>query len=216
MTNLSLNREPVLRIGALAERTGMTVEALRYYERRGLLAPAGRRESGYREFRPDAVGLVHFIKRAQSLGFSLAEVEELVRLRERAWIGDAPRQLREAALAKLQDIDHRVRELGVLRDELASLIAACDEACRDGDESTGPFGGARADTGSIGESACPLVEAFDVSDPAGQDARAAAGDTRNVTEKIRTRTSSPAPGRRAGRRKTAPVNDPDSSSRRTP
>jgi DNA-binding transcriptional MerR regulator len=118
-----------MRIGELAARTDVTVETLRYYEQRRLLKPSRRRSSGYREYSPDAVALVRFIKRAQSHGFTLTEVQELVRLRERAWSGDATLRLREAVLAKVRDIDRRMRELRALGDELGEMIRACDAAC---------------------------------------------------------------------------------------
>src|SRR5262249_493433 len=73
--------EPAMRIGTAAEQAGVNVQTLRYYERRGLLPRPPRRESGYREFPDEAVGVVRFIKRAQDLGFSLEEVEELLKLR---------------------------------------------------------------------------------------------------------------------------------------
>ena len=68
-------------IGEAAEQAGVNVQTLRYYERRGLLPKPPRRTSGYREFPDDAVRIVRFIRRAQDLGFSLDEVEELLRLR---------------------------------------------------------------------------------------------------------------------------------------
>jgi DNA-binding transcriptional MerR regulator len=98
------------------------------------------------------VRLVRFIKRAQRLGFSLAEVEELVRLRQGAWSGDAPWQLREAAIAKVQDIDRRMAELGALKGALSSLIEACDDAC--------PVESMKAGD----PLPCPLIEAFDTPD----------------------------------------------------
>jgi DNA-binding transcriptional MerR regulator len=147
-----LAREETIRIGDLAAKTGISVEALRYYEQRGLVTPSGRRASGYREYPADAVRLVRFIKRAQGLGFSLAEVEELVRLRQGAWSGDAPWQLREAAIAKVQDIDRRMAELGALKGALSSLIEACDDAC--------PVESMKAGD----PLPCPLIEAFDTPD----------------------------------------------------
>lgn len=144
--------EETIRIGDLASQTGVSVEALRYYEQRGLVAPSGRRASGYREYPADTVRLVRFIKRAQGLGFSLAEVEELVRLRQRAWSGDAPWQLREVTVAKVQDIDRRMSELAALKGALTSLIDACDQACP-------------VDTKQAGDPLpCPLIEAFDTTD----------------------------------------------------
>src|SRR5439155_14391568 len=100
-------------------RSGVSVDALRFYERRGLLHPIGRRPSGYREYGPEAVRVVGFIRRAQGLGFTLTEVEELVRLREGAWAGNAPQQLREAALTKVRDVERRIRQLRGLHGALA-------------------------------------------------------------------------------------------------
>jgi len=74
--------EKALRIGEVAGRAGVNVQTLRFYERRGLLPEPPRRASGYREYAPESVRRVRFIKRAQELGFTLAEVEELLRLRE--------------------------------------------------------------------------------------------------------------------------------------
>ena len=149
-----------LRIGALASRTGVSVEALRYYEKRGLVRPIARRNSGYREYGVDSVRVVLFIKRAQALGFSLAEVEELVRLRERAWTGDAPRLLRDAAVSKIEDIDRRIRQLGALRDALAELVSACDVACSV-DEPCLPGECEEPARRTATALPCPLVEALD-------------------------------------------------------
>jgi DNA-binding transcriptional MerR regulator len=152
-----------LRIGDVASSTGVTVESLRYYEQRGLLKPAGRKPSGYRTYPKSAIPLVRFIKRAQALGFTLAEVEELVHLRERAWAGDAPLVLRVVAEQKLRDIDRRVRELETLRGALATLIDACDEACMPGPRpaKANLERGTSASRAAVVPLACPLIEAFD-------------------------------------------------------
>lgn len=152
-----------LRIGDLAARTGVSVDALRYYERRGLLRPTGRRASGYREYPPEAAALVRFIKRAQALGFTLAEVEELVRLRT-AVLADTRRPAaalaaRDVAAAKVRDIDERVRQLLALRAALAGLVEACEATC-------GPDG--PADDGG-----CPIIGALD--DEAFDDERTTPG-----------------------------------------
>lgn len=181
-----------LRIGDVAAASGVSVDALRFYERRGLLRPAGRRASGYREYTADTIALVRFIRRAQSLGFSLAEVEELVRLRERAWVGRAPERLRDAAVEKMHDIDRRLRELGQLRAALGSLVAACDQACE---------GSAARGSMSLH---CPLVEAFE-DDPA-------SGIADNTTPAT---IAPPAPGRAARKSKRIPANSPRSR-RNTP
>jgi len=73
-----------LKIGEVAQRGGVSLQAIRYYEREGLLPEPPRLASGYRLFPDTAVRRVHFIKRAQELGFSLAEIRELLSLRENA------------------------------------------------------------------------------------------------------------------------------------
>ncbi|HUF69889.1 MAG TPA: MerR family transcriptional regulator [Longimicrobiales bacterium] len=162
-----------LRIGDVAARAAVTVETLRYYERRGLVRPARRLRSGYREYTADAVGVVRFIKRAQSLGFTLAEVEELVRLRERAWSGDATHLLRDAVVAKTEDIERRMRELRALADELGDMVAACDAACPEepADAECDTLAAARnrvpASTRLANALDCPLVEALDPKSLAG-------------------------------------------------
>lgn len=198
-----------LRIGDLARSVGVTVEALRYYERLGLLWPSGRRESGYREYSPDAVRLVRFIKRAQALGFTLAEVEELVRLRAREWEGDATTLLREATVAKLRDIDRRMAELGALREELSALIAMCDAACpvpvgtaADLGDTEPCAGGAECTPVTAPD--CPLVEALDAADGS-MNGVSLPGSGRSIKRPV----NPPTPGRREkgtgnSRRKTHP------------
>ena len=70
-----------LTIGQLAERGGVNLETVRYYEREGLMLPPPRKSSGHRAYSPNAVRRLRFIKRAQELGFSLSEVKELLALR---------------------------------------------------------------------------------------------------------------------------------------
>lgn len=211
MTNLP-TAESTLRIGALASRTGVSVEALRYYETRGLLRPATRRSTGYREYAAESVRLVRFIKRVQALGFSLAEVEELVRLRERAWSGDAPRQLRVAAVAKVEDIDRRIRQLGAMRGALAELVDACDTACLEGCEPAGECESPRLRTALP----CPLIEALDPDDGVG-DSQAEQPDPIRHTAPTAVGTNSPAASsRRPSVRGRLPARKPQHNQRRNP
>src|SRR6266704_411155 len=69
-----------VRTGQVARQSGVNIQTLRYYERRGLLQPPARRPSGYREYTSHAVEIVRFVKRAQELGFNLDEVESLLDL----------------------------------------------------------------------------------------------------------------------------------------
>lgn len=117
-----MDRE-TLRTGEVAARAGVNVQTLRYYERRGLLEEPERRASGYREYSPDAVQLIRFIKRAQELGFTLAEVEALLRLRSDQ--ETACSEVRTAAEAKIEDIEQKIRDLRAMKRALGTLVASC-------------------------------------------------------------------------------------------
>ena len=112
-------------ISEAAEQAGVNVQTVRYYERRGLLPKAPRRASGYREFPAEAVRTVRFIKRAQELGFSLDEVEELLRL-QRSSSRDRPR-IRKIAERRIAQIDQKIAELDRMRTALRGLVHACHE-----------------------------------------------------------------------------------------
>jgi len=112
-----------LRIGEVAGQAGVNVQTLRFYERRGLLPEPPRRASGYREYAPESVRRVRFIKRAQELGFTLAELEDLLRLREDP---DIPcRQVRATAESKIAHIEEKMRRLRAMRAALAALVKSC-------------------------------------------------------------------------------------------
>jgi Hg(II)-responsive transcriptional regulator len=113
-----------MRTSELAGRAGVNSETLRYYERRGLLDEPPRTVGGYRDYPDAAVELLRFIKRAQELGFSLDEVEELLHLDSGGPEGcDAARALAEARQA---DLEARIADLQRMRDSLAELVATCD------------------------------------------------------------------------------------------
>lgn len=112
-----------LKIGELARAADVGVETIRYYERRGLLARPPRRASGYRQYPPQAVHRVRFIRRAQALGFTLREIEELLALRvddERSCA-----DVRALARAKLEDIERRVAELQQMGRALERVARRC-------------------------------------------------------------------------------------------
>ena len=113
-----------LRTGELADRAGVNVQTLRYYERRGLLAAPARRPSGQREYPEDTVRLLRTIKAVQRLGFTLAEIEELLTLSEhRRGTGELHRR----AQAKVAEIDARIDHLTQVRQTLMAVVAAdCD------------------------------------------------------------------------------------------
>lgn len=128
-----------LRTGELAAQAGVNVQTLRYYERRGLLKEPKRRSSGYRDYPADAVQLIRFIKRAQELGFTLTEIEDLLRLRNDQ--ETACSEVRIAAEAKIEDMEQKIRHLRAMKRALGVLAASC------------------ATEGSIRH--CPILEALD-------------------------------------------------------
>lgn len=109
-------------IGSLARAAGVGIDTVRYYERRSLLTPAARRASGYRVFGAAELQRLHFIRRAQQLGFSLDEVGELLRLVDNN--GDRT-DVRALATSRLADIEARLQDMQRLRDQLAGLVDAC-------------------------------------------------------------------------------------------
>jgi len=110
-------------IGELAERSGVHVQTVRYYERRGLLPNPGRTPAGYRQYTDDALDRMRFIRRAQDLGFTLSEIADLLSLRlDRRTQADT---VRRRAHAKIADIDKRVRRLARMRHALIGLAGRC-------------------------------------------------------------------------------------------
>lgn len=106
-----------------AKQAGVNVQTLRYYERRGLLPRPARRGSGYRDYAPDAIDIVRFIKRAQDLGFSLDEIKQLVRLRG---VKRADRdRVRAIAERRIADIDQKIAHLQSMRAALDTLVGSC-------------------------------------------------------------------------------------------
>lgn len=118
-----MNDEPQLAIGLLAKATGINVQTARYYERRRILTPARRTGSGYRLYDSGAVKLIHFIRRAQRLGFSLDEIALLLRLRVRN-AGQCAGVRRQAEL-RLRLIQERMSGLRAMANSLKRLIGAC-------------------------------------------------------------------------------------------
>jgi DNA-binding transcriptional MerR regulator len=115
-----------MRVGEVAERAGVNVETLRYYERRGLLPEPARTPNGHRRYDEETVRFVRAIKEAQGLGFTLAEIEEYLRIVGRAR-GAASEALRVRLAAKIDEIDARLAALHRVRDQLARVVGcACD------------------------------------------------------------------------------------------
>ena len=102
----SLWAMPTLRIGALAKQAGVSPDTLRYYERLGILAKPSRASNGYREYDTGALSRVLLVQRALTLGFTLAELSQVLRRRDQ---GETPcRRVRDLAAAKLSRMESEV------------------------------------------------------------------------------------------------------------
>jgi MerR family mercuric resistance operon transcriptional regulator len=131
-----------LTIGQLARTARVNVETIRYYERRGLIPEAPRRESGYRQYSEDGVSRIQFIKRAKELGFSLKEISELLSLQvdPDTTCGD----VKSRAEAKIAEVEGKMRALQRIKKGLTKLVALC--------------------RGSGPTSKCPIMEALNSED----------------------------------------------------
>lgn len=118
-----MNTTSSLSIGQLAQRADVPIDTIRYYEKAGLLREPARRESGYRQYGVETVKRLRFIRRAKELGFTLAEIAELLYLSEQ---GQRDMQgMKAAAQAKLGVVEAKLRELHRMRRGLRQLVEAC-------------------------------------------------------------------------------------------
>ena len=110
--------------GEVAERAGVNPETLRYYEREELIPKPRRSDGGFRLYDDSYVDRLRFIQRAKDLGFTLAEIKDLLDLRvdEEATCRDVKAQAED----KLADAEEKIRDLKRIRDALSQLAAACE------------------------------------------------------------------------------------------
>lgn len=161
-----MERVMTLTIGQLAERAGVNIQTVRYYERRGLLARPPRTRSGYRQYPSDTVDRLRFIKRAKDLGFSLVEITELLALRVQQASACAPVEAK--AREKIAVVERKIRELEGMKHTLERLAAACER---------------REPT-----SECPILEALEVSDMDGAGRPGRAVEDRSVASRAGRQT----------------------------
>ena len=112
-----------MKIGEVATAAGVGIDAVRFYEREGLLPEPARRPSGYRDYSPDAVLDLRFIKRAKELGFSLKEISELIAIDRdpEATAGD----VKKLAEEKLTDLEDKIRSLQRMKRALREVAESC-------------------------------------------------------------------------------------------
>ncbi|MGB3738578.1 MAG: helix-turn-helix domain-containing protein [Pontixanthobacter sp.] len=114
-----------MRIGELARATGVKTETIRYYEREGILAAPPRTQANYRDYGPNETSRLHFIRRARNLGFSMAQVRELLDLAD-----DKSQSCAEVDVltrTHLFEVDRKIAELKSLRTELSRMLENCEQ-----------------------------------------------------------------------------------------
>lgn len=119
--------QQTLRIGELASASGLSRDALRYYERQGLLPQSGRTSGGFRQYEASAVDRIRFIKQAQSHGLTLKEIRDLVSYQNEGGRGRC-RRVRNLLAKKLSELERRRRELDAFSRTLAEYLEMCDRA----------------------------------------------------------------------------------------
>lgn len=108
-----------MRIGEVAAATGTTTKALRFYEDEGLLPVAERTTAGYRDYRPDVVNRLNFIRRGRTAGLTLKQIRQVLDIRDS---GEAPcRHVTELLTARLVTLDQQIAELQGLRKTVEAL-----------------------------------------------------------------------------------------------
>jgi DNA-binding transcriptional MerR regulator len=118
----------MLKIGDVSKRSGIGIEALRFYEKSGLLDKPSRTYGGYRVYGKDVLERLAFIKQAQALGFSLDEIRQIV---EDARKGQSPcDEVREIVRRRMEELDERLRELQKYRRELKQTLDEWDKVGR--------------------------------------------------------------------------------------
>jgi len=125
------------RIGDVTKRTGLTADTLRYYEKIKLLPRVSRNASGIREYDDKDISRLKFIQRAQKMNFSLAEISDLLKMRENPQ--EVRNDVRQLTASKLIEVDEHLKTLTTLRDELQLLLNLCQGS----------------------EDGCPIIEGLD-------------------------------------------------------
>lgn len=131
-----------LRIGQVAKLAGVGVPTLRFYEKKGLLPSPERCPSGYRQYKPEIVRQVRFIRRAKEVGFTLKEIQELLLIRTSS--PSTCEQIRAQVESKAEGIEERIEALERMKEALLSLAEDCN--------------------GHDSIESCPIIAALDDSD----------------------------------------------------
>lgn len=112
-----------MKIGELSREAGVSIDTVRYYERRGLIPKAERTRSGYRRYSTDDMRRLKFIRHAKELGFTLDEIGQLLSIRSE---GSDCASIKAVAEAKARDIESRIKKMTRMKRLLLKLARQCD------------------------------------------------------------------------------------------
>lgn len=113
-----------LTIGEVAKRSGVGIETIRFYERKGLIEDPPRKWSGYRQYPETTIDRLRFIRKAKELGFTLHEINELLEISADASASCA--EVKERAEGKIQNIEQKIQALTRMKNALKKLVSVCD------------------------------------------------------------------------------------------
>jgi len=136
---MMMNKDAQYKIGKAAQLAGVNKETIRYYERRNLIPEPDRMDSGYRLFSQRHIDQIRFIKRAQELGFTLSEIQDLLNLKMNE--GTTCSEIKQEAEQKYQDVISKIEDLQRIKKTLTDLIDSC--------------------TGNGPKGDCPILEALE-------------------------------------------------------
>lgn len=122
-----------IQIGRVSEQTGLSVDAIRFYEKQRLLERPPRSEGGFRLFGTQDIQRIQFIRNAQQLGFSLPEIRELLMLQRGD--GEACSHIRDLLQAKLASVRNKIRELVLLEEQLTKSLRKCERKLKNSGDS---------------------------------------------------------------------------------
>ena len=109
----------------VAKRAGVSRETVRYYEKRGLIPSPSRTAAGYRQYTEEYVERIRFVRRAQELGFTLQEINELLALRADPEVSSSA--VKKQAEAKIAEVEEKIRDLSRIKKALSRLITSCGQ-----------------------------------------------------------------------------------------
>jgi DNA-binding transcriptional MerR regulator len=128
MATIQNGSRPTFQIGELARRTALSIDAIRFYERRKLLPPASRTAGRFRLYTGNDIERLRFVQRMQRLGFSLEEIKQLMGIRTDK--AHACASVRQFLKTKLADVTVKIRELRQLEAELKTDLSKCNRALK--------------------------------------------------------------------------------------